>query len=192
MAFEEHTMVATLRPLTYDDLLEMPDDGNRREVLGGELLVNPAPRRDHQMISANLDWILQRFLRSSEAGRIFTHPVDLYLGRHDIVQPDLVVIRNARLGIYRPEGIIDAPPDIVVEILSPSTRGIDLVRKMALYARSGVPEYWIADPERRTLVINWLHGEDYVAVEPDADGCLASPTLAGLRVDPAEVFSGLD
>jgi Uma2 family endonuclease len=178
-------MIATLRPLTYDDLREMPDDGKRREVLGGELFVNPAPRRDHQAISANLDWILQRFLRSSEMGMLFTHSVDLYLGRHDVVQPDLVVIRTPRLGIYRPEGIID-------ELLSPSTRGIDLIRKMALYARSGVPEYWIADPERRILVIHKLQGGDFVAVEPDADGWIASPTLSGLRVDPAEVFASLD
>jgi Uma2 family endonuclease len=185
-------MIATLRPLTYDDLREMPDDGKRREVLGGELFVNPAPRRDHQAISANLDWILQRFLRSSEMGMLFTHSVDLYLGRHDVVQPDLVVIRTPRLGIYRPEGIIDEPPDVVVEILSPSTRGIDLIRKTALYARSGVPEYWIADPERRILVIHKLQGGDFVAVEPDADGWIASPTLSGLRVDPAEVFASLD
>ena len=185
-------MIATQRPLTYDDLRDMPDDGLRREVLEGELIVNPAPRRDHQEIVANLDWILQRFLRASGSGRVYTHPVDLYLGRHDIVQPDLVVIRDARLGIYRPEGVIDEPPDTVVEILSPSTRGIDLVRKMALYARSGVPEYWVADPERRMLVINRLQGEDYVAVEPDTDGGIDSPTLPGLRVDPVEVYSNLD
>ena len=185
-------MIATLRPLTYDDLQGMPDDGNRREVLEGELIVNPAPRRDHQEVVANLGWILQRFLRGSGGGRVYTYPVDLYLGRHDIVQPDLVVIRDERLGIYRPEGIIDEPPDIVVEILSPSTRGIDLVRKMALYARSGVPEYWVADPERRILVINRLQGEDYIAVEPDTEGWIASPTLLGLRVDPSEVFSGLE
>ncbi len=185
-------MIVTLRPLTYDDLQGMPDDGNRREVLEGELIVNPAPRRDHQETVANLDWILQRFLRASGSGRVYTYPVDLCLGRHDIVQPDLVVIGDARLDIYSPEGIIDEPPDIVVEILSPSTRGIDLVRKMALYARSGVPEYWVADPERRILVINRLQGEDFVAVEPDSDGRIASPTLPGLRVDPAEVFFGLD
>jgi Uma2 family endonuclease len=185
-------MIATLRPLTYDDLVQMPDDGNRREVLAGELIVNPAPRRDHQEVAANLDWILQRFLRSSDSGRVYTHPVDVYLGRHDIVQPDLVVIQTSRLDIYRPEGIVQEPPDIVVEILSPSTRGIDLVRKMALYARSGVPEYWIADPEPRMLAINILRGEDYVPVEPDADGSLASPTLPGLQVELAEVFSGLD
>ena len=164
----------------------------RREVLGGELFVNPAPRRVHQEIVANLDWILQRSLRASGSGRVYTHPVDLYLGRHDIVQPDLVVIHKERLGIYRPEGIIDQPPDIVVEILSPTTRAIDLVRKMALYARSGVPEYWVADPERRILVINWLQGEDYIAVEPDDDGWVASPTFSAIRVDPSEVFSGLD
>jgi Uma2 family endonuclease len=185
-------MIATLRPLTYDDLQGMPDDGNRREVLEGELIVNPAPRRDHQEVVANLDWILQRFLRASGSGRVYTHPVDLNLGRHDIVQPDLIVIRETRLGIYRPEGIIDEPPDVVVEVLSPSTRGIDLVRKMALYARSGVQEYWIADPERRLLAINRLQGEDYVAIEPETDGWIASPTLPGLRVDPSEVFFGLD
>jgi Uma2 family endonuclease len=185
-------MIATLRPLTYDDLQDMPDDGQRYEIIGGVLLVNPAQRRDHQEVVANLDWILQRFLRATGSGRVYTHPVDLYLGRHDIVQPDLVVIQNARLGIYRPDGIIDAPPDIVVEILSPSTLGIDLVRKMALYARSGLPEYWVADPERRILVINRLQGEDYIAVEPDPDGWIASPTLPELRIDPSEVFSGLD
>jgi Uma2 family endonuclease len=185
-------MIATLRPLTYDDLQSMPDDGKQREVLEGELIVNPAPRRDNQEIVANLNWIVQRFLRASGSGRVYTHPVDLHLGRHDIVQPDLVVIRNERLGIYRPEGVIDEPPDIVVEILSSNSRGIDLVRKMALYARSGVLEYWIADPERRMLVINRLQGEDYVAVAPDADGRIASPALPGLRVDPSEVFSGLD
>ena len=143
-------MIATLRPLTYDDLVQMPDDGQRREALGGELIVYPAPRRDHQEVVANLDWLVQQFLRASGLGRVYTHPVDVYLGRHDIVQPDLVVIRDSRLSIYRPEGIVTEPPDIVVEIQSPRTRGIDLVRKMALYARSGVPEYWIADPEQRT------------------------------------------
>lgn len=70
-------MFAMQRPLTYDDLLLMPEDGKRYEVLGGELLVNPAPRRDHQEVVANLDWILQRFLRETGLGRVYTHPVDV-------------------------------------------------------------------------------------------------------------------
>ena len=152
-------MIGILRPLTYEDLRQMPDDGQRYEVIGGELIVNPAPRRDHQEVVANLDWILQRFLRASGLGRVYTHPVDVSLGPNDIVQPDLVVIQASRLNIYQPEGVVVAPPDIAVEIASPSTRGIDRIRKMALYAHSGVPEFWIADPERRTLEIYVLEGD---------------------------------
>jgi len=185
-------MNSELRPLTYDDLLVMPDDGYRREVIGGELKANATPPRDHQEVVSNLCWILQRFLRPTGLGRVFTHPIDLCLGRHDIVQPDLIVIGAERLDIYESEGFIEAPPDIVVEVLSPQTRGIDLIRKSALYARTSVPEYWVADPFRRQLGVFILQAAEYARAEPDADGWLASPKFAGLRVDPAEVFSGLD
>ncbi len=185
-------MIASHLPLTYEDLLSMPDDGKRREIIGGELIVNPAPRRDHQEIVGSLHWILQRFLRASDWGRVYTHPVDVYLGHTDTVQPDLIVIRKSRLDIYRPEGVVVEPPDLVIEILSPSTRAVDLVRKMALYSRSGVPEYWIADPDKREIVVNVLLGDEYVPVTPDAEGVIASSILSGLRIDPAEVFSGLD
>lgn len=80
----------------------------------------------------------------------------------------------------------------MVEVLSPSTKGVDRVRKMALYASSGVREYWIADPELRSLVVLVLDEEEYAAVQPNADGSIASRKLPGLRVDPAEVFAGLD
>ena len=185
-------MISPVRPLTYDDLKVMPEDGLRREIIGGEMIVNPAPRREHQEVSANLDWLLQRHLRSTGWGRVYTHPVDVWLGRNDIVQPDLVVIREARLASYQPEGIVTAPPDLVVEVISPGTRGTDRVRKMALYARAGVPEYWLVDPQQRTIEIGMLAGEEYVPVIPGADGVLTSRVLTGLRVDPAEVFSRLD
>ena len=184
--------VVTERPLTYDDFLKLPDDGNRYEVIGGELLVNPAPRRDHQEVVANLDWVLQRFLRASGIGRAYTHPVDVWLGPNDIVEPDIVAIRESRLDSYRPEGVVREPPDLVVEVLSPSTRGTDQVRKMALYAKSGVPEYWIADPDRRSLTIHVLEDGQYCPAEPDENGKIASRMLEGLRVDPIEVFARLD
>lgn len=185
-------MSTELRHLTYDDLLTMPDDGKRREIIGGELFVNPAPRREHQETVTNLIGILLPFLRSSDWGRIYTHPVDVYLGPNNVVQPDLIVIRSSRLDIYRPEGVVVEPPDLVIEILSPSTRAFDLVRKMALYARSGVPEYWIADPERRTFAVNYLTNEEYISAEAGNDGLIASHVVPGLRVDPAEVFARLD
>lgn len=180
------------RPLTYDDLLGMPDDGQRYEIITGELIVNPAPRRAHQEVSANIDWILQTFLRETGMGRMYSHPIDIRLGPNDVVQPDLVVILTPRLDTYSPEGFVEARPDLIVEILSPSSRGTDRVKKMALYARSGVPEYWIADSEQTELTINVLDGVQYRAIEPDADGLLASRILPGLRVDPAEVFARLD
>ena len=90
------------------------------------------------------------------------------------------------------ENSIDFAPDLVVEVISPSSRRDDRVRKMALYARSGVSEYWIADPIERTLVVNLLQGKEYAPVAPNTDGWIASPTLSGLHVDPAEVFSDLD
>lgn len=180
------------RPLTYEDLLSMPDDGQRYEIITGELIVSPAPRRDHQEVSAKVDWILQRFLESTGLGRMYSHPIDVLLGPNDLVQPDLVVILTERLETYAPSGIVEARPDLVVEILSPSSRGTDRVKKMALFARAGVPEYWIADPVGRTFMINVLEGQQYRDLEPDADELLSSRILPGLRIDPAEVFARLD
>lgn len=185
-------MCALQRPLTYDDLFAMPDDGLRRELIGGELIVNPAPRRSHQAVSIRLTSIFLKFLEATGTGWVFTHPVDLDIGPHDMVQPDLIVIEQSRLGIYLPEGRIIEPPDIVVEILSPSTQRVDRVGKMALYARFGVPEYWIADPEERVLVVSSLEGRVYMPVAAEADGSIRSRRFAGLRIDPADVFRGLD
>ncbi len=179
------------RPVTYDDLSLMPDDGSRREVIGGELIVNPAPRRAHQEVSANLHWMLQQFLRASAAGRAYAHPVDLYIGPHDVVQPDLIAIRASRLDIYHAEGVVVEPPDIVVEIISPCSQRVDRVRKMALYARFGVPEYWVVDPEEQSIEVNVLEDGSYRAVQPEADSSIASRQFPGLQIDPAQVFAGV-
>jgi Uma2 family endonuclease len=185
-------MHALQRPLTYDDLFAMPDDGQRRELIGGDLIVNPAPRRIHQEIAGNVYALLRNFLHAAQRGRAYMHPVDVYVGRNDVVQPDVIAIRHDRLRVYRPEGAVVEPPDIVVEIISPSTQRIDRVSKMALYARFGVPEYWIIDPEERTIVANSLEVDAYETIQPEDDGVISSRVFPGLRVDPAAVFSGLD
>ena len=185
-------MIATLRPLTYDDLLDMPDDGQRYEIIGGELIVNPAPTPGHQRVVGRLYRLLDDYARRVQGGEVAFAPFDVRLGHFDAVEPDLVFLSASRPRVPDDENSINYAPDLVVEVISRTSRRNDLVRKMALYARAGIPEYSIADPERRMLVINILQSEDYVLVEPDADGCLASPTLPGLRVDLAEVFSGLD
>jgi Uma2 family endonuclease len=192
MVLEEHAMIATLRPLTYDDLRDMPDDGQRYEIIDGELIVTPAPTMGHQRVVGRLYRLLDDYARQVQGGEVAFAPFDVRLGQFDAVEPDLVFLSATRPRVPNDENSIDFAPDLVVEVISPSSRRVDRVRKMALYARSGVPEYWIGDPMDRTLVANLLKGKEYVPVDHDTDGRIPSPTLSGLRVDPAEVFSGLD
>lgn len=183
-------MCAMQRPVTYDDLLELHDDGMRREVLGGELIVTPAPTAAHQRVLGRLYRIVDD-VAQEHGGEAFFAPFDVLLGHYNVVQPDLVYVSPQRSLVPGDQHMIDYPPDLVVEVVSPGTGSIDRVRKMALYASAGVPEYWIADPRRKTFVINVLRGEEYVAVVPDENGVVASSVLPGLRIDVVRLFAGL-
>jgi Uma2 family endonuclease len=186
------TMIATLRPLTYEDLQDMPDDGQRYEVIGGELIVTPAPSTGHQRVLRRLFRIVDGHAQKTHAGETFFAPIDVLLGRNDAVEPDLVFLLAAHDRVPDNVNTITFVPDLVVEVVSPCSRRIDNVRKMALYARAGIAEYWIADPERRIFVINVLIGDEYVPLEPDADGQFSSRVLAGLKIDPVDVFADLN
>jgi Uma2 family endonuclease len=185
-------MVATLRPLTYDDLLDMPDDGQRYEIIGGELFVNPPPTWGHQLVVGRFYRLLDDFARESNSGRVAFAPFGVLLGRNDAVEPDLIFLSSKRPRVPNEDNTIDYPPDLVVEVVSPSSRRKDRVAKMALYARSGVPEYWIADPIERSFAMYFLEGDAYVPIAADADGWFSSPTLVGLRVNPTDIFSELE
>ena len=185
-------MIATLRPLTYDDLRDMPDDGQRYEIIGGELIATPSPTANHQRVLLQLIRLLDAFVLNHGGGELFFAPFDVHLGYHDIVEPDLLFIAADQGHVPGEHHTFDGSPVLVVEVISPSSRQTDRVKKMALYVRSGVQEYWLADPERRVLVVNVLEGQTYVPVSPDADGWLTSRTLPGLRIDPTTVFARLD
>ncbi len=185
-------MTATLRPLTYDDLLDMPDDGQRYESIDGELIVTPAPTIKHQRVQRSLIRILGAFAYETGRAELVLPPFDVVLGHYNIVKPDLLLIESEPGHIPGNQDKFEGPPDLVVEVSSPISLWIELVRKSALYARCGVPEYWIADPERRRMVIYNLQDKQYVPIESDAHGGLASRVFTGLRVDPSEIFSGLD
>jgi Uma2 family endonuclease len=185
-------VIATLRPLTYDDLRELPDDGNRYEVIGGDLIVNPAPTSGHQRVLLRLIRMFDDFVRQTGAGEFFVAPFGVQLGRFDAVQPDIVYLSASRPRVANDDISIDYAPDLIVEVTSPSSRRFDRVHKAALYARSGVPEYWIVDPAERTLDVFLLQSEDFVPQQPVTDGSIVSPTLAGLRFDPMKVFCVLD
>jgi Uma2 family endonuclease len=169
----------------------MPDDGQRYEVIGGELIVNPAPTSNHQRAVGAIYRLLYDHARDHAAGEAFLAPFDVLLGHFDAVQPDIVFVAAARPRVAGERNFIEGAPDLVVEVISPTSRTNDRVRKMALYARSGVPEYWIADPARRSFEVQSLDGEEYRPVEPDDDGLLASRVLPGLCVDSSVVFFDL-
>lgn len=145
------------KPLwTYPAYAAIPDDGKRHEVIDGDHYVNPAPNLYHQAVSRHLQFQLYVAIELRELGVVINAPVDVQLSEHDIVQPDLVVIRKANRHIMTPTRV-KGIPDLLIEILSPSNPAHDLETKRLAYQRCGVPEYWIVDPEdhritRLTLV----------------------------------------
>lgn len=132
--------------LTYADYCLLPQDGMRHEILDGQHHMNPAPSPRHQTISRRIQFQLYEQIELSGRGQVFDAPIDLQLGDSDIVQPDLVVVLkpNAIVTPTKLHGV----PDLIVEILSPSTRNYDRQRKKKRYEQHAVPEYWTIDPDR--------------------------------------------
>ena len=168
------------RSWTFAEYCALPDDGQRYEVLDGELVVVPSPNRRHQSILLDLAMHLRPWLDAHGGGGLYIAPLDVRLHECTVCQPDLLVIAAADLARH-PEGYVDGPPLLACEILSRSTRGRDLIRKRSLYARFGVPWYWIVDPDGRSIEELQLDGDAYVTVRR---------AVAPERFEPA-LFPGL-
>ncbi len=174
---------------TYEDLLALPEDGRRYEIIEGELYEMPAPGLDHATILANLVLLLGPLVRSL-GGTFFFAPLDVFFQGADPVQPDLLAILPGWEGELRQRGP-EGAPDLVIEVLSPSNRGHDLLTKRSLYARAGVREYWIVDPDARSVEIltldrDALHG----AAAASGEEVIASPLL-GTEFALAEIFANV-
>jgi Uma2 family endonuclease len=181
---------ATLPFKTYDDLQAMPDDGHRYELIQGEIFMSPSPRRRHQVALMGLYDALRAHLREHPVGDLMLSPFDVKFSEATVVQPDLFVVRKERLGIMD-DAFCAGPPDLVAEVLSPSNRGYDLIRKAALYLENRVPEYWVLDPDHANLMVNvWRDGR-YVP-EPIVGGIARSLILPGFSVPMSEIFPATD
>ena len=149
-------LMQTVRPrVSYSDLASMPEDGRRYEIYDGEVFVVPAPIPFHQVVVLNLEDRLREWTRQ-HGGIVLVSPIDIVISEYDVVQPDLVFFAPARAHLVKLDAPIRAIPDLVVEVLSPSTASTDRGKKLQLFARSGLPEYWLVDPALRSVEINVL------------------------------------
>ena len=181
-----------IRKLTYDDYALIPEDGQRHEIIDGEHYVTAAPFIPHQNLSFELSGRFWSYLKRHPIGRALAAPVDVLLSKHDIVQPDLLFISNKRAGIVADPRNVKGAPDLLIEILSKSTRKLDEVLKLDLYERSGVLEYWIFDTDRRSVQAFRLENERLVlaaTLSAAAGDVLMTPLLPGFRLPLAEIFS---
>jgi len=185
------TQVAPVQ-FTYEDFLLFPNDGKRHELIDGDHYVSPSPRTNHQKISGNLFVLLYIFLTDHPLGEVFCAPFDVVLSDLDVVEPDLVYVSAARASIITDDNI-QGVPDLVVEILSPSSRKTDEIVKRKLYECHGISEYWIVDPELSTVKVHRLVSGRYVRVAElshEAGDCLTSGQFPGLSLPLADIFEG--
>jgi Uma2 family endonuclease len=176
------------RKLDYQDYLRFPDEGNRHELLDGEHVVTPAPSTRHQTASMNLSYFFVDHLRRNPQGFVFAAPTDVIFSDHDVAEPDLLFVSKERAGIVTEKNVQGAP-DLVVEIVSPSTRRSDEIVKRRLYERFGVREYWLVLPRRRAVRVFRHDGARFRPAEDlSARDVLTTPLLPGLAIPVGEVF----
>jgi len=178
----EHTH---LRPLTYDEVRQFPDDGYRYELVDGELLVTPSPNKAHQRAVTNLTALLVRAAPTTM--ETLVGPVDWYVRPTTAFVPDLVVVRrDARAD---PQRVLD-PPVLAVEVLSPSTRHRDVGLKLRAYEDAGLGWYWVVDPlEPRLTVHRLVDGRFVEQATVTGDERYAADEPFGVEVTPAALVS---
>jgi Uma2 family endonuclease len=174
--------------LTYEDYCLLPEDGKRYELIEGELFVSPAPSLRHQTVSSRLGAALNEALDKPGLARVFHAPTDLILAPTSVVQPDLVIVGSARSSIMT-ERALEGVPDVVVEILSPSSLDRDQYIKRKLYERFKIPEYWVVDPEQGSMIVYRLDDGTYgIRARYDVASTLECPEFPTLQVALADVF----
>lgn len=182
--------MARIEPtLSYEHLRQLPEDGNRYEILEGKLAVTPSPTEVHQRVVGNLHSVLHEAQRRG-FGRVYLAPFDVVLHEVEaVVEPDLLFISKERLAIVT-DAAVRGAPDLVVEVLSPATRDRDLGVKLRQYARHGIRWYWVIDPDRRELRVFARHRgafEEKDVLRPGAK--LSSALFPGIEADIAELFA---
>ncbi|MEO5721612.1 MAG: Uma2 family endonuclease [Chthoniobacterales bacterium] len=174
---------------TVENYKILPETGPRYQLIEGDLYRAPAPNRYHQDVSRNLGYILMKYFEDNPIGDLYHAPFDVYLGEYDVFQPDILVVLNERLSILTDAGA-EGAPNFVVEILSPKTAQLDRVNKLRVYARTGVQELWIIDPEPKQIEV-YLLGQDPTAPQArhGEEAKFTSALFPGLTFAAARIFA---
>ena len=180
---------------TAADYAKLPDSKERYELIDGELIMAPAPSSEHQDIVVYLIEKLGSLVRAKSLGKVYVAPYDVHATRYDVYQPDILFIRRDNLGIVKSDGVRGAP-DLVIEILSPSTGYYDLKHKKDVYQQIGVKEYWIVDPMDKTVecFLNSPRGFETFYLgkqknDPSSAGRAQCSVLPEFSIDLEELFS---
>lgn len=178
--------------MTIEELDRLPEDGNRYELIDGELFVTPSPFEPHQRARMRLSGRLYSFVEEHDSGRVYTAPFDVHLELpratgQTRVQPDILFISKVRLPIIN--DWVYGAPDLVVEILSESTAHVDRYEKLDAYRAAGVAEYWIVDPFKRALIVHRFGTSEAPLLLSEAE-TLSTPLLPGFKLPVAYIFKG--
>lgn len=172
---------------TIEDYMKTPDDV-RYELIEGELLMTPSPLTRHQRAVGTFYFKIREYLENKNVGEVFLSPYDVVLDNENVFEPDVIFVSKENSNIIT-EANIKGAPDMVIEVLSPSTSKRDLINKKRIYAKYGVKEYWIADPVEMTLDLYILNGTHFDLKKSYSEEEMAeSVVLEGLRIPVKEVF----
>jgi Uma2 family endonuclease len=168
-------------------------DINHYELIGGQIVMTPPAGYPHGGVEGSLVYWLVDFVKPRQLGKVFGSSMGYDLPSGDTLEPDVSFVSRARFEAGPPpvQGrFLRIVPDLVVEILSPSTRKRDLIEKRAIYAQNGVDEYWIVDSRRREVALLVRAGASFIAEPAIRRGAIPSRVLAGIEFDVAELFAG--
>ena len=174
---------------TVADYMQLPDDGPRYELIEGELLMAPAPNRYHQEIASNLVLILAAYVKEHRSGKIYFAPFNVIFDERNVLQPDIIYFSNARASALTRAGATGAP-SLAIEILSAGAEKRDRVLKRKVFARSGVEELWLIEPEKKSIELFRLQeNPDRPLQTFERTDRFESKLFPGLTIDAAEVFA---
>jgi Uma2 family endonuclease len=181
---------AVAQTWTYEEMRAKLPAESRYEIISGELIdMSPAPNSEHQRISRKLEFALLKFLDQNQLGELLHAPIDVILDKQNVVQPDILFISNASLGIITKK-CVEGAPNLVVEIISPSSHYRDTVEKKAIYEWFGVKEYWLIDPANRVMEVFSLQNGKYALHAFVAEeGQATSALLEGFEVHSSDIFT---